>query len=75
MAALDAGFRKALVVILDANITTLIAAFALFYFGTGPIRGFAVTLSLGVLCSVFGNIFVTRSVLQIMLRFKKNLAL
>ena len=75
LAALDAGFRKALVVILDSNITTLIAAGVLFYFGTGPIRGFAVTLSLGVLTSLFGNIFVTRAILQIMLRFNKNLAL
>jgi preprotein translocase subunit SecD len=75
MAALDSGFRKALVVILDSNVTTLIAAAVLFYFGSGPIRGFAVTLSLGVLASMFGNIVVTRALLQIMLRFKKNLAL
>ncbi|MDR1138007.1 MAG: protein translocase subunit SecD [Synergistaceae bacterium] len=75
MAALDSGFRKALVVILDSNVTTLIAAGVLFYFGSGPVRGFAVTLSLGVMASMFGNIVVTRALLQIMLRFKKNLAL
>lgn len=75
MAALDAGFRKALVVILDSNITTLIAAAVLFYFGSGPIRGFAVTLSLGVLTAMFGNLVVTRAILQIMLRKRKNLAL
>jgi preprotein translocase subunit SecD len=74
MAALDSGFRKALVVILDSNVTTLIAAGALFYFGTGPIRGFAVTLSIGVLTAMFGNIVVTRALLQIMLRKRKNAA-
>ncbi|MDR1514172.1 MAG: protein translocase subunit SecD [Synergistaceae bacterium] len=75
MAALDSGFRKALVVILDSNITTLIAAAVLFYFGSGPVRGFAVTLSLGVLTSMFGNIIVTRALLQIMLRVRKNIVL
>jgi preprotein translocase subunit SecD len=75
MAALDSGFRKALVVILDSNVTTLIAAGVLFYFGSGPIRGFAVTLSIGVLSAMFGNIVVTRALLQILLRFKKNLVL
>jgi preprotein translocase subunit SecD len=75
MTALDSGFRKALVVILDSNVTTLIAAGVLFYFGSGPIRGFAVTLSLGVLASMFGNIVVTRALLQIMLRLKKNMVL
>jgi preprotein translocase subunit SecD len=75
MAALDSGFRKALVVILDSNVTTLIASGVLFYFGSGPIRGFAVTLSLGVLTAMFGNIVVTRALLQIMLRLNKNLIL
>jgi preprotein translocase subunit SecD len=75
MAALDSGFRKALVVILDSNVTTLIAAGVLFYFGSGPIRGFAVTLSIGVLSAMFGNIVVTRALLQVLLRFNKNLAL
>jgi preprotein translocase subunit SecD len=72
LSALDSGFRKALVVILDSNVTTLIASAALFYFGSGPIRGFAVTLSLGVLTSMFGNIVVTRALLQIMLRNRRN---
>ncbi|GHV28495.1 protein translocase subunit SecD [Synergistales bacterium] len=75
MSALDAGFRKALIVILDSNITTLIAAAVLFYFGSGPIRGFAVTLSLGVLSAMFGNLVVTRALLQIMLRKRGNIAL
>lgn len=75
MAALDAGFRKALVVILDSNITTLIAAAVLFYFGSGPIRGFAVTLSVGVVASVFCNVVVTRTILGIMLPRYKGKAL
>lgn len=75
MAALDAGFKKALVVILDSNITTLIAAAVLFYFGSGPIRGFAVTLSIGVVASVFCNVIVTRTILGIMLPRYKGKAL
>ncbi|MDR1481491.1 MAG: protein translocase subunit SecD [Synergistaceae bacterium] len=75
LAALDSGFRKALVVILDSNVTTLIAAAVLFYFGTGPVRGFAVTLSFGVVTGMFGNIVVTRAILEILLRYRKNIAL
>ena len=58
--AIDAGFSKALSSVLDANITTLIAAVFLFQFGTGPIRGFAVTLSIGIMASLFSAIFVSR---------------
>ena len=65
MASLDAGFKKALATILDANITTLIAAAVLFYFGSGPVRGFAVTLSIGIVASVFCNVIVTRTILQL----------
>lgn len=71
-AALDAGFKKALIVILDSNITTLIAAAVLFYFGSGPIRGFAVTLSVGVIASVFCNVIATRAILGIMLPYYKG---
>ncbi len=70
--ALDAGFKKALTVILDSNITTLIAAAILFYFGSGPVRGFAVTLSVGVIASVFCNIVVTRTVLGLLMGKKTN---
>jgi len=59
-AAVDSGYRKALVTILDANITTLIAALVLFQFGTGPVKGFAVTLSIGIIASLFTAIFITR---------------
>lgn len=74
IAALDSGFRKALVVILDSNVTTLIASAVLFYFGSGPVRGFAVTLSLGVLTAMFGNLVVTRALLQMMLRRRQAAA-
>ena len=68
MAALDSGFRKALVTILDSNITTLIAALVLFYFGSGSVRGFGVTLSIGLVASVFANVVVTRAVLQLFVK-------
>ncbi|MCP4659184.1 MAG: protein translocase subunit SecD [bacterium] len=58
--AIGAGFSKALSSILDANVTTMIAAMFLFIFGTGPIRGFAVTLSVGILASLFTAVFVSR---------------
>jgi len=59
-AAVDGGYSKALVTILDANITTLIAALVLFQFGTGPVKGFAVTLSIGIVASLFTALFITR---------------
>ena len=58
--AIAGGFDKALSSILDANITTLIAAIFLFMFGTGPIRGFAVTLSVGIIASIFTAVFISR---------------
>lgn len=59
-AALDEGYSRATLTILDANVTTLIAAVILYQFGTGPIRGFAVTLSLGIIASMFTAIFCSR---------------
>jgi preprotein translocase subunit SecD len=59
-AAVKAGYDRAALTILDANVTTLIAALVLFQFGTGPVKGFAVTLSLGVIASVFTALFVSR---------------
>jgi preprotein translocase subunit SecD len=59
-AAIDSGYSKALITILDSNITTFIAALFLFQFGTGPVKGFAVTLSIGIIASLFTAIFVTR---------------
>jgi preprotein translocase subunit SecD len=60
-AAVATGFQKALWTILDANITTLITALVLFEYGTGPIKGFAVTLSIGVITSVFAALVITRA--------------
>lgn len=74
LAALDSGFKKALVVILDSNITTLIAAAVLFYFGSGPIRGFAVTLSIGTVAQVFSCVIVTRTLLSTMLSARRAIS-
>jgi preprotein translocase subunit SecD len=74
-AALDGGYNKATLTILDANVTTLIAAVVLFQFGTGPIRGFAVTLSLGIVASMFTAIFGTRLVFNYLLQKRRVKAL
>lgn len=63
--AIDAGYGKAFITIADANITTLIAAIVLFALGTGPIKGFAVTLSIGILTSMFTAILVSRGVVNL----------
>lgn len=60
--AIEIGYSKAFWTIIDANITSLIAAVVLFQFGTGPIKGFAITLSVGILASMFTAIFVTRTI-------------
>ena len=65
--AIDAGFAKALSSVMDANITTLLAALFLFQFGTGPIRGFAVTLSVGIFASLFSALFVSRWLFDLIL--------
>ncbi len=63
-AAIEAGFKRAFWTIFDANTTTLLAAAVLFYFGTGPIRGFAVTLGIGIIASMFTAITFTRFLLR-----------
>ena len=70
-AALDSGFSKATLTILDANVTTLIAAIVLFQFGTGPVRGFAVTLSLGIIASMFTAIFGSRLLFDYLLQKRR----
>ena len=70
-AAVDAGYDKATLTILDANVTTLIAALVLFQFGTGPVKGFAVTLSLGVVASLFTALILTRMVFDYYLMKRK----
>jgi len=69
--AVDAGFDRATLTILDANVTTLIAAAVLYQFGTGPVRGFAVTLSLGVVASIFTAVIVSRLVFDYILNTQK----
>ena len=69
--AISSGYHKAFTTILDSNITTLIAAMLLFKFGTGPIRGFGVTLSIGILASMFTAIFVTRIIFDLVTGNKK----
>lgn len=74
-AAAETGFRQAFKTILDSNITTLIAALMLFQFGTGPVKGFAVTLAIGILTSMFTAIMVNRLMVSGYLRSRKTLAL
>jgi preprotein translocase subunit SecD len=69
--AVDEGFGHALSAIVDANLTTLITALILFQFGTGPVRGFAVTLSVGIIASFFSALYVTRTLYLIYIRNKK----
>jgi len=68
--AIELGYEKALSAIVDANITTFIIATILFTLGSGPVRGFSVTLGIGILTSVFTAIFVTR--LLIVLWFERR---
>ena len=63
--AIHAGYERAFVTILDANITTLLVALILFLFGSGPVKGFAVTLSIGILTSMFTAIFVSRGLVNL----------
>ncbi|GGB53331.1 hypothetical protein GCM10011505_37970 [Tistrella bauzanensis] len=60
ISAVEAGFKGAMTTIIDSNLTTLIAAMLLFQFGAGPVKGFAVTLSIGILTTLFTSVFVTR---------------
>ena len=71
ISAIDAGFRRALATILDSNITTFIAAAVLFYIGTGPVRGFAVTLGIGILTTVFTAFTLTRLIVAWWVRWKR----
>ncbi len=71
ISAIDAGFRRALSTILDSNITTFIAAAVLFYIGTGPVRGFAVTLGIGIITTVFTAFTLTRLIVAGWVRWKR----
>jgi preprotein translocase subunit SecD len=69
--AIDAGYRSAMSTILDANLTTLIAALVLFSFGSGPIKGFAVTLAIGIITSMFSAIWVTRLLISVWVKRRR----
>ena len=70
--AVDEGFGNALSAIVDSNITTLLTGLILFQFGTGPVRGFAVTLSIGIVASFISALFVTRTLFLVYLQGKKT---
>ena len=72
--AIDQGYDKAFLTILDANLTTLLVAVILYSFGTGPIKGFSVTLSIGIITSMFTAIVGTRGFIYLVYRNKKNLS-
>jgi preprotein translocase subunit SecD len=71
ISAIDAGFTRALATILDSNITTFIAAAVLFWVGTGPVRGFAVTLGIGIVTTVFTAFTVTRLIVAMWVKWKR----
>src|SRR4051812_20281711 len=71
ISAIDAGFKRALSTILDSNITTFIAAAVLFYIGTGPVRGFAVTLGIGIITTVFTAFTLTSLIVAGWVRWKR----
>jgi len=72
MAAVNAGYERATLTIMDANVTTLIAAVVLFQFGTGPIKGFAVTLGLGIVASMFTALILSKSIYDFILQNKRS---
>jgi preprotein translocase subunit SecD len=74
LSAIASGFARAFRTILDANVTTIIAAIFLFQFGTGPIRGFAITLIIGIAASMFTAVFVSRLIFDASLSKKKQKA-
>ncbi len=72
ISAIDAGYSRAMSTIIDSNLTTLIAALILFLFGTGPIKGFAVTMGIGIVTSFFSAIMVTRLLVVLWLKKSKS---
>jgi preprotein translocase subunit SecD len=71
LAALDAGFTRAFATIMDSNVTGLVSALLLYYFGSGPIKGFAVTLSIGIITSMFSAVLFTRMLIVFWARKKR----
>jgi preprotein translocase subunit SecD len=74
VAAVDAGFSKAFLTIIDTHVTTVVSCAFLFIFGTGPVKGFAVTLVIGLLANVFTAIFVSKTIFDFELSGKKQVA-
>lgn len=72
LASVHAGFERATLTILDANVTTFIAALVLYQFGTGPIKGFAVTLILGIIASLFTALILSKSIFEFILKNRKS---
>jgi len=72
LASVHAGFERATLTILDANVTTFIAALVLYQYGTGPIKGFAVTLILGILASLFTALVVSREIFDLIMKNKTS---
>lgn len=70
-AAVEAGFDRAFSAILDSNVTTVIAAVVLFQFGTGPVKGFAVTLTIGIAVSMFTAVFVSKTIFETIFRWRR----
>ena len=71
-AAVDQGFGRAWVTIIDTHVTTIVSAFILFIFGTGPVKGFAVTLTFGLLANLFTAVFVSRVIFDAILTRKQR---
>jgi preprotein translocase subunit SecD len=69
--AIEIGYERAMSAIVDANITTLITASVLFFLGAGPVRGFAVTLGIGIITSVFTSLLVTRLIISVWFNWRK----
>ena len=70
--AFDNGYKRVLTTLLDANITTLIAAFVLYFVGSGPIKGFAVTLAIGIITSLFTTFILGRLIVSVYIKSKKG---
>jgi preprotein translocase subunit SecD len=71
MRAVEIGYERAMSAIVDANLTTMISAATLFILGAGPVRGFAVTLGIGVVTSVFTALLVTRTIIEIWYAYRR----
>ena len=70
--AFDSGYTKAKLTVLDANVTTLIAAIILFFFGSGPVKGFAVTLGIGIITTLFSAYFIARHLCSVIVFKNKD---